>query len=140
MSSNLVPPLPFSALVPGTQKWGYLLLAFAALVACSALVALIACVRSRSHLGGGPSRLLLCVAVASFALVVLVILEMRATVHFGDTPLGSDWGAIIGVSLALLSSFTAWFAWATITYRWLWGPSQTTAPVTPAQRQASAPE
>ncbi len=122
LSSDLVPPLHSSALVPGTQKWGYLLFASAALVAGLALAALIVCVRSRSHLGGGPSRLLPCVAITSLALVVLVILEMKATVHFGDQPLGFDWGAVIGVALAVLSAFGAFFAWATIRYRWLWGP------------------
>jgi hypothetical protein len=120
VSSELVPPLTSSALVPGTQKWGYLLLACAALVAALALAALIGCARSRSHLGGGPSRL--CVAITSLALVVLVILEMNATISFGDQPLGFDWGAIIGDALTVLSTFGACFAWATIRYRWLWGP------------------
>jgi hypothetical protein len=62
------------------------------------------------------------VAITSLALVVLVILQMNATIHFGDQPLGFDWGAIIGVALAVLSAFGACFAWATIRYRWLWGP------------------
>jgi len=50
LSPDLVPPTSPSALVPGTQKWGYLLLAGVALVAGLAVVALIACVKSRSHL------------------------------------------------------------------------------------------
>jgi len=66
--------------------------------------------------------LLLCVALVSLALVALVVLEVRATVVFGDQPLRFDWGAIVGLALAVLSFLGAWFAWATNRNRWLWGP------------------
>jgi hypothetical protein len=73
VSQELVPPLSSPDLVPGTQKWGYLLLACAALLASSSLIALIACIRGRSHIDGGPGRLLLCVAIASSAIIALVV-------------------------------------------------------------------
>ncbi len=61
-------------------------------------------------------------AIASSAVLTLVVLEARVTVVFGDQPLSFDWGAVIGLCLAVLSAFGAWFAWATNRYRWLWGP------------------
>jgi hypothetical protein len=88
-------------------------------VASLALVAVIASVRSRSHRGREPRRLLLCAGTASLVLVTLVTLEMTANVHYGDQHLGYDWGAILGLALAVLSSSGAWFAWATHRYRWL---------------------
>jgi hypothetical protein len=63
VSPYLVPPVSSSAFAPGTQKWGYLILAVAVLIAGLAVTSLIACLKSQSHLSGGPSRLLLCLAI-----------------------------------------------------------------------------
>ena len=121
-SAISMPPMASLGLAPGSQEWGYLLMSLAILVAALGLIALASCVRGRSHLRGGPGRLLLCLGVASSPLVPVVILEMTATVLFGDQPLGYDWGAVVGGLLAALSTLGAWSAWATNKHRWLWGP------------------
>ena len=123
VSQDLAPPLSSPGLAPGTQGWGYLLVVCSVLVAGLAVVAIIACVRRRNR-SAGTNRLLLCVAIASLDLIALVVLEMTATLHFGDGPrLGFDWGAIVGLALAVLSSVGAWFAWASNAYPWLSGYS-----------------
>jgi hypothetical protein len=125
VSGLLVPPGSPAALVPGTQSWGYLLVAWSALLAALAVVAAVACVLSRNRIARGLSGLLICVGIASLVLVALVVPELIARVPFDqELFLGFDWGAIVGLGLAVLSSFGAWFAWATWTYPSLWGPGQ----------------
>lgn len=117
-----VPPASPSALTPGTWKWGDLLLACGLLITALALITLTTSVRGRNHEFGGSDFLFWSLALASLALIPLVIMEMMATVPFGDQPLGFDWGAIVGLTASVLASVGAWFALATNRYRWLWGP------------------
>jgi hypothetical protein len=124
VSETLVRSDSPAGLVPGNQSWGYLLAAWSALLAVLAVAAVVACVLSRHRNARGLSRLLVCVGVASLVLVALVVPELTARVPF-DGPsntVGFDWGAVVGLGLAVLASVGAWFAWATWTYPWLWGP------------------
>lgn len=122
VSRVLVPPGSPAGLVPGTQSWGYLLAAWSAVPAFLAVVAVLACVVGRHRDGRDLSRLLFCVGIASLVLVALVVPELMATVPYDESSVGSDWGAIVGLGLAVLSTTGAWFAWATWTHPHLWGP------------------
>lgn len=57
--------------------------------------------------------MLLVLSLASIALIGFVAAEMTATIPWGDsTPLGFDWGAVVGLTMAVLSALGASFAWA----------------------------
>jgi hypothetical protein len=125
LAPELAPPRSgLTGLIPGSQSWGFLLVAWSVLVAGLALGAVIACARNPLSQVRRLNRLLLSVALASLVLISLVVLELTAKVHFGDGPIiGYDWGAIVGLGLAVVSSIGGWFAWATSTYPRLWGHS-----------------
>jgi len=64
----------------------------------------------------------MCVGVASLVLVALIVPELAASKRFDEVvSVGADWGAFAGLGLAVLSSFGAWFAWATWKYPYRWG-------------------
>jgi hypothetical protein len=115
-----VDPFGSSDLAPGTQSWGYLLVVWSAVVVGLAVVAISACVRSTRRKLPAPARLLLCVVAAALVLVALGISEITAKIPFGDgPPLTYDFGAVLGVVLAVLSLISAFVAWATTRYPWL---------------------
>lgn len=92
VSVTPLPPDAHTGSVPGTQSWGHLLVAWSALLGV-------------------------------LALMVLVIPELVVRVSYDEaSTLGFDWGAIVGLGLAVLASVGAWFAWATWTCPSLWGP------------------
>jgi len=116
-----LPPGPEAGLVPGTQSWGYLLVAWSALLGALAVAAILVRALRRNREGRGLSRLLLCVGGASLVLVALVIPELGVKVFYDEvSTVGSDWGAVVGLGLAVFASIGAWFAWATWTHPSLW--------------------
>jgi len=117
------PPFGSANLAPATEKWGYLLVAWSALVAGMDVVAIITFVRNRKREGRRVTALLICVAAAAFVLIALVIAEFTAKIPWGDgPPISWDMGALFGLLLAVLSAFSASSAWATEKYPWLVGP------------------
>ena len=123
ISEDLVPPGSPAGLVPGTQSWGYLLAAWSTLCAVMAVVAACACVVNRHRNPPAVRRTLVGVGLATLVLIALCIPELLVRVPFDEVTLGSDWGAAVGLGLALLSSFGAWFAWATYAHPSQWGTS-----------------
>jgi hypothetical protein len=123
VSGVLVPPGSPAGMVPGTQSWGYLLIAWSALLAGLAVAALCICTFSRRfRYVRGASHLLVAVGIAALILVALVVAEFVPRVPFdGPDTLGFSWGAILGLVLAVVSAIGAWFAWATLNYPHLWG-------------------
>lgn len=121
-SGLYVSPGSSAGLAPGTQSWGYLMVAWSLLLVVLALIAAVACaVRRRSH-RRGPHGLLLCVGVVSLVLIALVIPESMAHVQTDLVSFASfSWGTILGLGLALLAAVSAWFAWATLKFPHLWG-------------------
>jgi hypothetical protein len=111
-----------AGLLPGTQGWGWLLVAWSALLAVTAVVAAVACAARGARHARGVRRLLLGVGVGSLVLVALVASELTGRVQFDLVSfVGFDWGELVGLGLALASSFCAWFAWATFVYPHRWG-------------------
>ncbi len=108
--------------VPGAQDWGYLIAAWSVLIVVWALGAAFACAfgGARNRVPIGP--LLLGLAIASVVAIVMVVAEMTASAQFDLVSYAhTDWGAWIGLSLAVMSSLGAWLAWATWCYPYLWG-------------------
>jgi hypothetical protein len=111
-----------TGLAPGAQSWGYLLVSWSALLAVSALLAALACVLLRLRSQRRVGRLLMCIGVASLLLVALVLAELTTSAQFDlDSYAHLDWGAWTGLSLTVVSSVGAWFAWATWRFPHLWG-------------------
>lgn len=111
-----------TGLAPGTQNWGYLLVAWSALLTVLAVAAVAACVLSRHWHRGRPSGLLLGVGIASLVLIALVIPEFTGRIQYDMASFVSfSWGAIVGLGLAVVAASGAWFAWATSKYPHLWG-------------------
>jgi hypothetical protein len=127
VSGFLVPPGSPAGVIPGTQNWGYLIVAASILLAASAAVAAIVCAFSgRIRHRRGLSHALAAVGTLSLLLVLVVALEFTPRVPFdGPATLGFDWGTILGLGLAVLSSVAAWFAWATVRYPHRWGQAST---------------
>jgi hypothetical protein len=123
ISGMLVPPSSPAGLVPGTQSWGYLLIFWSAVVAVLAVVAAFSRVLLRARRSRGVSGLLATVGVASLILMALVVAELMTSVPFdlAQSHASADWGAIVGLGLALVSSIGAWLAWATWKYPHRWG-------------------
>jgi hypothetical protein len=125
-SGLYVPPGSSAGLSPGTQSWGYLMVACSVLLTVLALIAVAACAISRHGHRQGLHGLLLWVGVASLVLIALVVPEFTARVQ---TDLASfvsfSWGAIVGLLLAVLAASVAWFAWATLKFPHLWGVEPT---------------
>jgi hypothetical protein len=124
ISGDLVPPGSPAGLVPGAQSWGFLLVAWSTMCAVMAVVAACACVVNRHRNPQAVRRFMVGVGFASLVLVALCVSELLVRVPFDEVTLGSDWGAMVGVGLAAVCSFGAWFAWATFTYPRLWGTSR----------------
>jgi hypothetical protein len=83
-------------------------------------MAIVACVRSTRRQKRLPTRLLLGIVAAALVLVALGVSEITAKIPFGDgPPLTYDFGALLGLVLAVLSSISAFVAWATTRYPWL---------------------
>jgi hypothetical protein len=111
-----------TGLVPGAQSWGYLLVAWSGLLAVMALLAALACALGRSRRRWPLSRVLLGLGVASLVLVALVMAELTTSAQFDLVSYAhADWGAWIGLGLAVVSSVGAWLAWATWRFPQLWG-------------------
>jgi hypothetical protein len=123
VSGYLVPPGSPAGVVPGTQNWGYLIVAVSVLLAVSAAAVAVACSFSRRFRGRrGLSRALAAVGTVSILLVLVVALEFVPRVPFdGPATLGFDWGTVLGTGLAVLSSIAAWSAWGTERYPHRWG-------------------
>jgi hypothetical protein len=121
ISGSLAPPSSPTGLVPGTQSWGYLLTVWAALCAILAGAAACSCVFSCRRNRRVGSRFLVGVGASSLVLVALVVPELLARAPFDEVTVGSDWGAFVGLGVAVVSSIGAWFAWATWTYPHRWG-------------------
>lgn len=122
ISGVLVSPGSPAGLVPGTQHWGYLMVAWSVLLAGLAVVAAVSCAASRRfRCVRGLSHVLLSVAIVSLILIALVVLEFVPRVPFdGPDTQGFSWGTIVGLGLAVLSSIGACFAWATLRFPHLW--------------------
>jgi NO-binding membrane sensor protein with MHYT domain len=127
VSGFLVPPGSPAGVVPGTQNWGYLIVAVSMLLAVSAAATAAVCAFSRRFRDLRTlSHALAAVATVSALLVAVVALEFVPRVPFdGPATLGFDWGTILGTGLAVLSSIAAWFAWATVRYPHRWGQAST---------------
>jgi hypothetical protein len=127
VSGFLVPPGSPAGVVPGTQSWGYVIIAVSILLAASAAAAAVVCARSRRFRRmRGLSHALAAVGMVSVLLAVVVALEFVPRVPFdGPATLGFDWGTILGLGLAVLSCVAAWFTWATVRYPHRWGPAST---------------
>jgi hypothetical protein len=111
-----------TGLVPGAQSWGYLLVAWSALLAVLALLGALACARSHSRRHWPMSGLLLCLGVGCLILVALVVAELTASAQFDLVSYAhADWGGWLGISLAVVSSAGAWLAWASWRFPHLWG-------------------
>jgi hypothetical protein len=123
VSGVLVPPGSLGGIVPGTQNWGYLLIAWSAFLAGLGVVALCVCAVSRRfRYVRGVSHLLVAVGIAALILLALVVAQFVPRVPFdGPDTLGFSWGTILGFGLAVVSAIAAWFAWATLNYPHLWG-------------------
>lgn len=119
-SALSVPPLGSGQLAPATRNWGYLLLVWSGVVVGLAVLAIAVRVRHTHRAGRTPDRLMFCVTVAALVLLALVISEVTATIPFGDgPPLTYDFGAIVGLVLAVLSFISASYGWAITRYPWL---------------------
>jgi hypothetical protein len=126
-----------TGLVPGAQTWGYLLIAWSALLAAVALIAALACALLRPRNQRPLRRLLMYVGVASLVLVALVLPELTTSAQFDLVSYAHpDWGAWIGLGLAVVSSVGAWLAWATWRFPHLWGLD--TSAVRPRPREGGA--
>ncbi len=124
-SGLYAPPGSQAALGPGTQSWGYLLVAWSALLTVLAVIAVAACVLSRHRRRGGVN-VLLSVGIASLVLIALIIPEFTARVQFDLVSfVGFSWGAMVGLGLAVVAASGAWFAWATLKFPHLWGVEPT---------------
>lgn len=111
-----------TGLVPGAQSWGYLITAWSILLVVLAMVAAIACALRRPHNRWPMSGFLLCLAVASLVLMALVLAELTSRTQFDLVSYAPpDWGAWIGLGLAVASSAGAWLAWASWRFPHLWG-------------------
>ncbi len=107
---------------PGTQSWGYLLVAWSALLTVLAVTAIAACVLSRHRRRGSLNVLLLSVGTASLVLIALIVPEFTARVQTDLVSfVGFSWGAMVGLGLAVVAASGAWFAWATLKFPHLWG-------------------
>lgn len=121
-SGLYAPPGSQADFGPGTQGWGYLLMAWSALLTVLAVTAIAACVVSRHRRRGGLNVLLLSVGIASLVLIALTVPEFTAKVQTDLVSfVGFSWGAIVGLGLAVVAASGAWFAWATLKFPYLWG-------------------
>jgi hypothetical protein len=121
-SGLYAPPGSQTALRPGTQSWGYLLVAWSALLTVLAVTAIAACVVSRHRRRAGLNVLLLSVGIASVVLIALIVPEFTARVQTDLVSfVGFSWGAMVGLGLAVVAASGAWFAWATLKFPHLWG-------------------
>jgi hypothetical protein len=121
-SGLYTPPGSQAALGPGTQGWGYLLVAWSALLTVLAVTAIAACVVSRHRRRGSLNVMLLSVGTASLVLIALIVPEFTARVQTDLVSfVGFSWGAMVGLGLAVVAASGAWFAWATLKFPHLWG-------------------
>lgn len=110
-----------TGLVPGAQSWGYLLISCSALLAVWALFGALACARPHPRRYWPMNDLLLSVGVGSMILLALVLAELTASAQFDMASYAhSDWGAWLGVSLAVVCTSGAWLAWASWKFPHLW--------------------
>lgn len=111
-----------TGLVPGSQSWGYLVVAWSALLTTLALLGMLACTLRRSRQTWPMNGLLLCLGAASLVLVALVSAELTTSAQFDLVSYAPpDWGAWLGLGLAVVSSLGAWLAWASWRFPHLWG-------------------
>jgi hypothetical protein len=111
-----------TGLVPSAQSWGYLITAWSILLVVLALVAAVTCGLRRPFTGWPTSGWLLCLAVASGVQMALVLAELTSRAQFDLVSYAhSDWGAWIGLGLAVVSSAGAWLARASWRFPHLWG-------------------
>ena len=98
--SRYLQPAQFGSFSPGTQAWGFLILALSCGVAMSAIITLGTDVVGRRT----PFGLYVVVAVLALLLVIATVLEAHAKPPFGDgPPLRFSWGAVVGVAAATTS-------------------------------------
>ena len=98
--SRYLQPAQFGSFSPGTQEWGFLILALSCGVAMSAIVTIA------MHLIGqsSPCGLYVVLAVLALLLAIACVLDAHAKPPFGDgTPLRFSWGAVVGVAAATTS-------------------------------------
>jgi hypothetical protein len=102
------PPLGSDGLKPGTQSWGFFLLAWSLVLSCLAFVAVLRCITSRDAGTRGPIRLMLGVVIGAGGLVVLVIAEVTVKIPLGDgPPLQTLPGSLFGLLLAIATLISA---------------------------------
>ena len=122
VSGVLVPPGSPAGLVPGTQKWGYVIIAWSVLLAGLALVAAVSVCRESSLPTRPGPRPPPCVRGHR---VIDPDSARRARTRAASSvrragQLGFSWGTVVGLALAVASSIGAWFAWATLRFPYLW--------------------
>lgn len=100
ISGMLSPAVGASTFSPGTQDWGFLILALSSgLVIAALLLSLLMLSGRRASLVWSITL----IAIAA-ALVVVAVLDAHARPPFGDSPpLRFSWGAVLGVAAGLVS-------------------------------------
>ena len=116
ISSFLSPYTSPLTITPGHTDWGVLMIVASGIT--TALVVL-ACIDVQLQRRRSKSRpigawvLLLLVVIASTGLVALTIAELLARPLIGDGPfLAFEWGALVGVSAALVATLSSCLAFA----------------------------
>jgi hypothetical protein len=98
--SRYLQPAGFGSFSPGTQEWGFLILALSCGVAMSAIMTVAMPLIGRRT----PFGLYLVLAVLALLLVIASVLDAHAKPPFGDgPPLRFSWGAVVGVAAATTS-------------------------------------
>ena len=98
--SRYLQPAQFGSFTPGTQEWGFLILALSCGVATSAIMTIAMRLIGRRT----PFGLYVVLAVVALLLAIACALDAHAKPPFGDgPPLRFSWGAVIGVAAAATS-------------------------------------
>ncbi|HVT42420.1 MAG TPA: hypothetical protein VHD39_05505, partial [Acidimicrobiales bacterium] len=107
LARDLTPLFVTAGVAPGTQSWGFVILALAACVALGAFVVTVFVLWGRRP----PIVLRGALVALALALVIVCVLEAHAQPLSGDEPIFRfSWGAIVGVAAAVVSLLGAGLA------------------------------
>ena len=113
------PPFGSNSLKPGTQSWGFLILAGSLVLGGLAFVAALKCITSRKADTRGPMRLMLGIIVGAGGLISLVIAESTVKIPLGDgPPLQILTGSPFGLLLAIVTLISAGVGFVVKRYTW----------------------